>query len=274
MIALCFFFFTVCHGLIEKLSVENDDRRNFVIESFGFESNGSFEVSIKDFVLMVPHNFVAPKDDKFNIAFVLQSSQLDGPNQNIGREEGDESSTSCFHVDNIKPGDIVISMAARSDWTSLKYATKIEEAGFYHLWFSNCEPTTQVTFELELTEYNVNSKGEKSYINAGEEPLPTWYAVICVLFAVELVVWCCVLRSQRDNVKSIHLLMTLCLCLKIATMFCEAFKEHSVKATGVKTDGWTYLFYIFSFLKGMLMFTVIVLIGTGWSYLKPFLTER
>jgi len=26
--------------------------------------------------------------------------------------------------------------------------------------------------------------------------------------------------------------------------------------------------------KGMLMFGVIVLIGTGWSYLKPFLTER
>jgi len=47
-----------------------------------------------------------------------------------------------------------------------------------------------------------------------------------------------------------------------------------VKTTGMKNDGWTYLYYTFSFLKGGMMFSVIVLIGTGWSYLKPFLTDR
>lgn len=80
--------------------------------------------------------------------------------------------------------------------------------------------------------------------------------------------------TSRENVRSIHLLMTLCLVLKICTLFFEAFREHAVKTTGMKNDGWTIMFYIFSFLKGTLMFAVIVLIGTGWSYLKPFLTDR
>jgi len=89
-----------------------------------------------------------------------------------------------------------------------------------------------------------------------------------------LLLWLQVLHKERANIRSIHWLMTMCLLLKILTLFFEALKEHQTKTTGKKTDAWTVMFYIFSFLKGMLMFTVIVLIGTGWSYLKPFLTER
>ena len=46
-----------------------------------------------------------------------------------------------------------------------------------------------------------------------------------------------------------------------------------VKRTGT-AHGWDIAFYIFGFLKGILLFTVIVLIGTGWSFLKPYLQER
>ncbi|MCE3051117.1 hypothetical protein HAX54_048933 [Datura stramonium] len=46
-----------------------------------------------------------------------------------------------------------------------------------------------------------------------------------------------------------------------------------IRNTG-KAHGWDVAFYIFGFLKGVTLFTVIVLIGTGWSFLKPFLHER
>jgi len=67
--------------------------------------------------------------------------------------------------------------------------------------------------------------------------------------------------------------MTIVLVLKMLSLFFEAFKYHSLKASGVP-NGWSIAYFIFSFLKGMMMFSVIVLIGTGWSYLKPFLTDR
>lgn len=38
--------------------------------------------------------------------------------------------------------------------------------------------------------------------------------------------------------------------------------------------GWDVLFYTFQFFRAVLFFTVIILIGTGWSFLKPFLQEK
>lgn len=38
--------------------------------------------------------------------------------------------------------------------------------------------------------------------------------------------------------------------------------------------GWDVLFYTFQFLKTMLLFVVIVLIGNWWSFFKPFLQEN
>lgn len=35
--------------------------------------------------------------------------------------------------------------------------------------------------------------------------------------------------------------------------------------------GWDVVFYIFNFLWGLLLFSVIVLIGMGWLFLKLFL---
>jgi G protein-coupled receptor 107 len=34
------------------------------------------------------------------------------------------------------------------------------------------------------------------------------------------------------------------------------------------------VYYIFAFVKGVMRFVVILLIGTGWSLLKPYLNDR
>lgn len=39
-------------------------------------------------------------------------------------------------------------------------------------------------------------------------------------------------------------------------------------------DGWNIAYYIFTFMRGILFFTVVVLVGTGWSYMKPLLAEK
>jgi len=88
-----------------------------------------------------------------------------------------------------------------------------------------------------------------------------------------LAVWGHYLWKNQHDVKTIHHLMTGVILLKICVLFTEAFRYHTLRVSGTH-DAWSILFYIFSFLKGMLMFAVIVLIGTGWSYMKPFLTER
>lgn len=254
-------------ALIEELEIKNDPRHAFHIESFGFEPDGKIQLKISDFMLMVPHDFVPPANNAYNIAFVLQRSASDG-----GLRLDDTANT-CFHENKLNDDDVVISLSSRHKWQELKFTKTITIPGYYHLYFSNCEDDTQAGFNLKLTEFNLDSAGQRVYLSAGQASLPTWFMVLCFFFIVEFFVWCNFLRQQRDNVRSIHWLMTCVLVLKVCTLFFESVKYSTLKREG-ENDGWTYVYYIFSFLKGMLMFVVIVLIGTGWSYLKPFLTDR
>jgi hypothetical protein len=74
-------------------------------------------------------------------------------------------------------------------------------------------------------------------------------------------------------VHRIHVLMCALLLFKALNLICVAEDKLYVKRTGT-AHGWDIASYIFGFLKGILLFTVIVLIGTGWSFLKPYLQER
>ena len=47
----------------------------------------------------------------------------------------------------------------------------------------------------------------------------------------------------------------------------QAVSLHYVEISG-SSDGWNVAYYVFTFFRGILFFTVIVLIGTGWSYMK------
>lgn len=59
----------------------------------------------------------------------------------------------------------------------------------------------------------------------------------------------------------------------------QAGMYHLIRATG-HAEGWSVAYYFFTFIRGILFFTVVVLIGTGWSYLKvrqpacPFLSRN
>lgn len=52
-------------------------------------------------------------------------------------------------------GDIVIPVGDRhKHWKTYKFEKNIDIKGDYHLYFSNCEPNTQINFNLNLVEYN------------------------------------------------------------------------------------------------------------------------
>ncbi|KAJ6670220.1 hypothetical protein OIU74_030257 [Salix koriyanagi] len=85
--------------------------------------------------------------------------------------------------------------------------------------------------------------------------------------------WSFVCFKQRPTVDKIHLIMGALLCVKALKMICASEDRMYVSKTGTP-HGWDVAFYIFGFFKGIMLFTVIILIGTGWSFLKPYLQER
>ena len=79
--------------------------------------------------------------------------------------------------------------------------------------------------------------------------------------------WCAYVWKQREHSQRIHYLMGLLGLFKALTLLSQAIMTEHVEATG-HADGWNIAYYIFTFCRGVLFFTVIVLIGTGWSYMK------
>jgi hypothetical protein len=142
--------------------------------------------------------------------------------------------------------------------------------GFYTVVFLNCQPSTSVTFDLTLTNYNPGP----NYLSAGLTALPTLYALLFVIWTVVLGVWVFhFMRGQGKRIFRIHHLITGFVILKLLTLLFEAIEFHYKKTTG-HPGGWVIAFYIFSGLKGTMMFMVIALIGTGWAFIKPFLGEK
>ena len=101
----------VCYGLSETLIINDDPRHSFHIVSFGFEKGGKVEFTVKDFQLMVPHDYVVQENHQYNIAFVLQHSTSD-----VAIRTDEATPDFCFHESKVSAKDFIIDMKKRTDW--------------------------------------------------------------------------------------------------------------------------------------------------------------
>ncbi|GMH13089.1 hypothetical protein Nepgr_014930 [Nepenthes gracilis] len=120
--------------------------------------------------------------------------------------------------------------------------------------------------------YNLVS-GVKDFLPAGQTPLPRLYFFLFIVYSVFFGIWSYICIKQRLTIEKFQLLMRALLLFKALEMICAAEDTMFVRKTGTP-HGWDVPFYIFGFFKGIMLFTVIALIGTGWSVIKPYLQER
>jgi G protein-coupled receptor 107 len=147
------------------------------------------------------------------------------------------------------------------------------QGGEYSLFYANCESHVVVSLDITAELYNEAWTGARDYLSAGEAPLPVVFLVMSILYFFSAAVWSGVLYTHRATTHKIHFLMLALVAFKALATMCEAGMYHMKRTTG-SPDGWNIAFYIFSLFRGVLLFTVIVLLGTGWSFLKPFLSDR
>ncbi|CAL9207162.1 unnamed protein product [Musa hybrid cultivar] len=155
---------------------------------------------------------------------------------------------------------------------SLSRSVDIENPDEYSLLFGSCNAGVETTMDVRTEMYNMDGS-TKDYLPAGRKPLPKMYFTFSVVYLVFLLAWAVVCIKERATVDKIHVAMGALLLFKGLKLLCAAEDLWYVKKTGTP-HGWDVAFYVFGFFKGVLLFTVIVLIGTGWSFLKPYLQER
>ncbi|TYH54683.1 hypothetical protein ES332_D09G186600v1 [Gossypium tomentosum] len=252
---------------IKTLTINSDSRPMILFEKFGFTHSGHIAISVSS--VSVTSSANAPNPDASRLGFFLLSEEaLLQVLLEIQQNPHFCVLDSRYIQHLFTFGDLSPPPLSRFNHTY-----PVSSPNEYSLFFANCAPETRVSMNVRTETYNLERDGSKDYLSAGLTHLPSLYTFFSILYSVFLGSWIYVCYNNKRSVHRIHLLMSGLLLFKALNLICAAEDKHYVKVTGTP-HGWDVLFYIFQFIRVVLLFTVIILIGTGWSFLKPFLQER
>ncbi|XP_027198443.2 protein GPR107 [Dermatophagoides pteronyssinus] len=153
--------------------------------------------------------------------------------------------------------------------------------GLYSLHFHNClnypkslqdinnQYDTSIDLDIKIIENNLDN-----YLSAGEIPLPQLYFALSIIFFIMGTIWFVSIRSRWEETFKIHYLMGVLVFVKALSLLFHSINYHFIAKEGSQVETWAVLYYITHFLKGALLFITIVLIGTGWAFIKHILNDK
>ncbi|KAI8569907.1 hypothetical protein RHMOL_Rhmol02G0314300 [Rhododendron molle] len=257
--------FSLSLAEIRFSDIRSDDRPIIPLDEFGFTHRGRLELNVTKISLSNPN----ANHDLSRLGFFLctRDSWL-----HVLQQIEDGEITCALRSNFVKP--VYIFDSLRNDAHSFNSLYLHDDADQYSLVFANCLPHLKISMAVRSAMYNLDGKSDRrDYLSAGRTILPRVYFLFSLTYFCLAGVWIYVLYKKRLTVYGIHFFMLAVVVLKALNLLCEAEDKSYIKRTG-SAHGWDVLFYIFSFLKGITLFTLIVLIGTGWSFLKPYLQDK
>jgi G protein-coupled receptor 107 len=265
-------FFVLASSLIHRLVISNDDRDIFKIETFGFIAGGMMNMTLSDFTMISPRRD-KDGDTAPRIGFIMRKA----PSESAAEQDLEKNIEQghCI-LDNVAEDDFLLDLSDKNAWkeTKTSHVVPLGSSGLYSLIFARCQPSGlhKVSFHLDVHFINPGP----NYLSAGDAPLPILYLSFFVLFSITFGIWCWVLTrdsSTNGTVHRVHYMMAILLALKCLTLLFESIRYHYISIVG-SSEGWSIVYYVFAFLKGVALFTVILLIGSGWSLMKAYLNTR
>ncbi|KDO22816.1 hypothetical protein SPRG_11575 [Saprolegnia parasitica CBS 223.65] len=242
----------LAYGLKQDWVFADETRRQFLIERFAFDADGQLEAEL--------HVAPASQLARTSILFVHEDDLM-------------EDAAAYFQ----RPYDAVVCIldaqpaTTRMDFDDEKtwhIAHPIEREGFYYVLFAHCgAPDAEVSFSMRAVFKNPDG----NYLSAGDASVPLIYLLMSIVFLTAGLHWARVLHANMAHIHHIHYMMAVLVSVKTLSLFAESMRFYYMKAHGDTMTSWNEIYYVFMFLKGIMLFVVILLIGTGWSLLKPHL---
>ncbi|CAI0426732.1 unnamed protein product [Linum tenue] len=209
-----------------------------LFEKFGFTHTGHVTISVSS--VSVSSSINAPNPDPSGLGFFLLSEEsllqilLEIQQNPNFCVLGSKYVLNLFSFRDLSPPPL----------SSFNQSYPIPHPNEYSLFFANCAPETKVSMHVRTDVYNVDGDGSKDFLSAGQTQLPSLYTVCSIAYLVFMGFWIYLCLTNKRSVHRIHLLMAGLLLMKALNLICAAEDKH------------------------------YVLIGTGWSFLKPFLQEK
>ncbi|CAL1386621.1 unnamed protein product [Linum trigynum] len=257
--------FSISSAEIRSSEVRSDDRPIIPFDEFGFTHSGRLELNVSKIQLSNNN----PDLDLAKVGFFLctRDTWL-----HVLQQLEDGEITCALQSDLIKTVFTFKDIPAGRKEHGVVY--KETDADQFTLVFANCLTSLKVSMDVHSAMYNLErGGGTRDYLSAGRTILPRVYFLFSLAYFVMAGIWISVLYKKRLTVFRIHFFMLAVVIMKALNLLFEAEDKSHIKRTG-SAHGWDVLFYIFSFFKGIAVFTLIVLIGTGWSFLKPYLQDK
>lgn len=255
---------SLCFAEVRLTEIRNDDRAIIPFDEFGFTHKGRLELSVS----RISYSNPLSNSDLSKVGFLLCTREKW---LNVFQQLEDGEIQCALDSDMVKP---VYTFSTVKDGKSFDTLFSETDADQFILLFANCIPKLKVSMDVRSAMYNLDGKSNRrDYLSIGETVLPRVYFLFSLVYFALAGLWIHVLYKKRLTVFGIHFFMLAVVILKALNLLCEAEDKSYIKRTGT-AHGWDVLFYIFNFLKGITLFTLIVLIGTGWSFLKPYLQDK
>ncbi|KAH6790666.1 Lung seven transmembrane receptor family protein [Perilla frutescens var. frutescens] len=259
---------TLAAAEIRFTETRSDDRPLILLDEFGFTHRGQLELNVTQLSL----SGSSPDPPELSkVGFFLCT--LDAWSHVL--QEIEDSQINCVLRSDAIKKVFTFDRLPTPTAAAFNFSYEDSSADQYTLIFANCIPQLKVSMNVRSAMYNLEGgkSNRRDYLSAGKTVLPRVYFLLSVIYFAMAAVWINVLYKKRLTVFGIHFFMLAVVLLKALNLLCEAEDKSYIKRTG-SAHGWDVLFYIFSFLKGITLFSLIVLIGTGWSFLKPYLQDK
>jgi len=299
---LVFLFLCVANAAINILDLDEDSRTAFSIETFAFEENGHVDINVHNYSLYLNDEFaedvvwgiflrpVLSKSDGAAIVSV-EATRFGGA---CSLSTADPKFTLFLTNTGSKPVSSSSDTKRMLHWGSgddheheinaMSYAHNFtgDATGRYDIELIVCLPDDKIDASVELSAvieticYNVRADGTRNYLSAGEICLPVLYAVAAGLFGAAACAWIIIIVQRWRQILGLHYIMLALVLCKVMSLI--AYTVHLIfvakQGQTLNIVGWDVVYFLFSFLDGLAMFVLILLVGSGWSYIKPKLNSR
>lgn len=250
----------------KTINISNDSREVIILEEFRYTNNGRLSINISS-VSINPTTANASR-----LAFFLSPSPFLGEALHKMNEGSDDY---CV-FDNDQPyvnPILTLHDVSRYPAMSIEKLFSISKAEVYFLFFVNCAKKASVTASLSIEMYNIETNGKRNYLSDGSGLLPSIFLASAVAYSLLLLWWSIHCHHNRKSTKTIHVLMAVLLLSRALDSLCLAQEQETIKRTG-SPQGWQFLLYFLHIIRSLLLELVVLLIGAGWTVLKPFVHKE
>ncbi|KAL8532747.1 hypothetical protein ACS0TY_009089 [Phlomoides rotata] len=246
---------------IQTFKLSSDHRPFILLQDFGFNNPGYISISISSLSISAAAAAVSPTQLSFMGCFY-------GPTPARQAMELAVLKDTC-----IIGSPFIFPITTFNEFTTTFNKTVfISIPDLYYIFLINCAKNSSISMTLNLETYNLDSNGDRDYIDDHFTTLPTTLFAFTFTFLALLLAWLHGCTKNKRFVHKIHALMGLLLFLRFVELLCDAYVHRSIRLTG-SPHGWNMVWLSVYLARTMLFVVVIMLIRSGWSLFRQGLQK-